>query len=71
MVRLRFVDLLVIQYHRSLLTPIFPLLQKISGILNGARKEHTQAVQGRIDSVTEQRDVVDITKALFAVAKVS
>ena len=45
--------------------------QKISGILNGARKEHTNAVQSRIDSVNEQRDVVDITKSLFAVAKVS
>lgn len=44
-------------------------IAKISGILNGARQEHTQAVQSRIDSVNEQRDVVDITKQLYAVAK--
>ncbi|PWN36047.1 putative H+-transporting two-sector ATPase chain b precursor, mitochondrial [Meira miltonrushii] len=44
-------------------------IEKISSILNGARKEHTQAVQSRIDSVSEQRDVVDITKQLYAVAK--
>lgn len=44
-------------------------IEKISGILNGARKEHTQAVQSRIDSVSEQRDVVNITKQLYAVAK--
>ena len=44
-------------------------MQKIRGILNGARKEHTEAVQGRIDSVSQQRDVVDITKSLFAVSK--
>lgn len=46
-------------------------IEKISNILNGARKEHTQAVQSRIDSVNQQRDVVDITKSLFSVAKVS
>ncbi|EPQ27085.1 uncharacterized protein PFL1_05369 [Pseudozyma flocculosa PF-1] len=42
---------------------------KISNILNGARKTHTTAVQARIDSVEQQKDVVDITKALYQVAK--
>lgn len=54
---------------RPLTSFFYSCLQKISGILNGARKEHTQAVQSRIDSVNQQRDVVDITKSLFAVAK--
>ncbi|PWN91355.1 hypothetical protein FA10DRAFT_265217 [Acaromyces ingoldii] len=44
-------------------------IERISGILNSARKEHTEAVQSRIDSVNQQRDVVDITKSLYAVAK--
>ncbi|UZJ54825.1 hypothetical protein CBS101457_004145 [Exobasidium rhododendri] len=44
-------------------------IEKISGILNGARQEHTQAVQSRIDSVNQQRDVVDLTKSLYSVAK--
>ena len=44
-------------------------IEKISGILNGARKEHTSAVEARIDSVSQQKDVVDMTKSLFALAK--
>ncbi|SPO41347.1 probable H+-transporting two-sector ATPase chain b precursor, mitochondrial [Pseudozyma flocculosa] len=44
-------------------------IEKISNILNGARKTHTTAVQARIDSVEQQKDVVDITKALYQVAK--
>jgi hypothetical protein len=32
--------------------------------------EHTQAVKDRIDSVGQLRDVVDITKGLFALSKV-
>lgn len=43
--------------------------QKISGILNSARNTHTEAVQSRIASVEQQKDVVDITKALYQVAK--
>lgn len=60
---------------RSELTPVSlppcctSVTQKISGILNSARKEHTEAVQSRIDSVNQQRDVVEITKSLYAVAK--
>ncbi|KDN43667.1 putative H+-transporting two-sector ATPase chain b precursor, mitochondrial [Tilletiaria anomala UBC 951] len=44
-------------------------IEKIGGILNGARKEHTDAVQARIDSVSQQKDVVDITKSLYSIAK--
>lgn len=44
--------------------------QKITGILNATRAEHTQAVQSRIDSVGEMKDVVGTTKALFAMSKV-
>ncbi|KAN0063696.1 atp4 subunit B of the stator stalk of mitochondrial F1F0 ATP synthase [Thecaphora frezii] len=44
-------------------------IEKISGILNGARKTHTHAVQTRIESVEQQKDVVDITKALYQIAK--
>lgn len=45
------------------------LEQKISNILNGARAKHTEAVQSRIDSVEQQKDVVSLTEALYAVAK--
>lgn len=44
-------------------------IQKISGILNSSRQEHTKAVQSRIDSVEQQKDVVEMTKGLFAIAK--
>ncbi|GAA93673.1 hypothetical protein E5Q_00318 [Mixia osmundae IAM 14324] len=44
-------------------------VEKIKGLLNATRKEHTQAVQTRIDSVGEMKDVVDVTKALFALSK--
>ena len=43
--------------------------QKIAGILNDARAGHTKAVQQRIDAVNEKKDVVDVTKGLYAVAK--
>lgn len=39
--------------------------------LNASRKQHTDAVQSRIDSVGELKDVVDVTKSLFALSKVS
>merc|ERR1711964_966389 len=41
----------------------------ISGILNEARSGHTQAIQTRIDSVNEKKDVVDVTKGLYDLAK--
>ena len=43
--------------------------QKIKGILNQSRNAHTTAVQGRIDSVGEMKDVVSITEQLFALSK--
>lgn len=39
--------------------------------MNGAREEHTSAVKQRIENVKELGGVVDITKALFEVSKVS
>lgn len=43
---------------------------KIKGILNAARADHTEAVKTRIDSVQQMSGVVDITKTLFEVSKV-
>lgn len=45
--------------------------EKLMGILNKARENHTDSVKQRIDSVKELSEVVDITKALFEVSKVS
>ncbi|PWN26768.1 putative H+-transporting two-sector ATPase chain b precursor, mitochondrial [Jaminaea rosea] len=42
---------------------------KIRDVLLGARKDHTEAVQARIDSVEQQKDVSAHTSALFALAK--
>lgn len=44
--------------------------EKIKGILNSARADHTQAVKDRIENVQQMGGVVDVTKALFAVSKV-
>ncbi|SGY62921.1 BQ5605_C007g04754 [Microbotryum silenes-dioicae] len=44
-------------------------IDKIRGILNSARATHTQAVQGRIDSVGELKDVEALTKQLFELSK--
>jgi F-type H+-transporting ATPase subunit b len=44
-------------------------IQRISGILNQSRTEHTQAVKDRITSVEQMKDVVDVTKGLFALSK--
>lgn len=46
-------------------------ISKMKSILNSAREDHTSAVQTRIESVKELGSVVDITKNLFAVSKVS
>lgn len=43
---------------------------KISGILNAARADHTSAVKSRIQSVQDLGGVIDITKTLFEVSKV-
>ncbi|KAG6028812.1 atp3 gamma subunit of the F1 sector of mitochondrial F1F0 ATP synthase [Claviceps citrina] len=42
---------------------------KIKNILNSARADHTEAVQGRIKDVQQMTGVVDITKALFEISK--
>ncbi|CZT24739.1 probable ATP synthase subunit 4, mitochondrial precursor [Ramularia collo-cygni] len=39
---------------------------KIKGILNAARDDHTNAVKARIDSVKDLSGVIDVTKDLFA-----
>ncbi|KAF2682563.1 ATP synthase subunit 4 mitochondrial precursor [Lentithecium fluviatile CBS 122367] len=44
-------------------------IDKISGILNSARADHTSAVKERIQSVQELGGVIDITKTLFEVSK--
>jgi F-type H+-transporting ATPase subunit b len=45
-------------------------VEKISGILNAARQDHTTAVKSRIESVQDLGGVIDITKTLFEVSKV-
>ena len=45
-------------------------INKIKGILNAARADHTEAVKTRIASVEQLGTVVDITKTLFEVSKV-
>ncbi|KAI9657765.1 MAG: atp4 subunit B of the stator stalk of mitochondrial F1F0 ATP synthase [Bathelium mastoideum] len=42
---------------------------KIQGILNAARKDHTEAVKSRIENVKDLGGVIDITKSLFEVSK--
>jgi len=44
-------------------------INKIRDVLETARRDHTQAVKDRIESVKQMEGVVDITKALFAVSK--
>ncbi|RDL38520.1 ATP synthase subunit 4, mitochondrial [Venustampulla echinocandica] len=44
-------------------------VNKIKGILNAARADHTEAVKTRIESVQQLGSVVDITKNLFEVSK--
>ncbi|TFK19944.1 ATP synthase [Coprinopsis marcescibilis] len=44
-------------------------IDKIKGILNSSRAEHTNAVKERIDSVGQMKDVVSITEGLFALSK--
>ncbi|RDB18498.1 ATP synthase subunit 4, mitochondrial [Hypsizygus marmoreus] len=44
-------------------------ISRIKKVLDGARAEHTQAVQQRIDSVAQMKDVVSLTEGLFAVSK--
>ncbi|KAA8905224.1 hypothetical protein DIURU_001652 [Diutina rugosa] len=44
-------------------------ITKVNGLLNDARNKHVNAVQGRIDSVSQLKDVVPLTKDLFAISK--
>ncbi|KAH6723431.1 hypothetical protein DL95DRAFT_523809 [Leptodontidium sp. 2 PMI_412] len=44
-------------------------VNKIKGILNAARADHTEAVKSRIESVQQLGSVVDVTKTLFEVSK--
>lgn len=46
-------------------------IAKMKGILNAAREDHTSAVKTRIDHVKELTSVIDVTKQLFEVSKVS
>lgn len=45
-------------------------VNKIKGVLNAARADHTEAVKTRIESVQQLGSVVDVTKTLFEVSKV-
>lgn len=45
-------------------------VNKMKGILNAAREDHTTAVQQRINSVKQLGSVIDVTKQLFDVSKV-
>ena len=55
---------------KATLIPFVCRLQKVKGILNESRSAHTKAVQARIDSVGEMKDVVTITEQMFALSKV-
>lgn len=41
----------------------------MKSVLNTSRQAHTDAVQSRIDNVGELKDVVNLTKSLFALSK--
>jgi len=45
-------------------------IDKMKGILNSARQDHTKAVKDRIDNVKQLGSVIDVTKNLFEVSKV-
>lgn len=44
-------------------------INRIKGVLDSSRAEHTQAVKDRIESVNQMKDVVSLTEGLFAVSK--
>ncbi|KAL2037682.1 hypothetical protein N7G274_009627 [Stereocaulon virgatum] len=44
-------------------------INKMRGILNAAREDHTNAVKARIDNVKELGGVINVTKQLFEVSK--
>lgn len=45
-------------------------INKMKGILNSAREDHTKAVKDRIDNVSQLGSVIDVTKNLFEVSRV-
>lgn len=45
-------------------------IDKVRGILNAAREDHTSAVQKRIDNVKQLSSVIEVTKQLFELSKV-
>lgn len=44
-------------------------VKKVNDLLNSSRTKHVDAVKGRIDSVSELKDVVATTEQLFAISK--
>lgn len=44
-------------------------IKKVNDLLNDSRTKHVDAVKGRIESVSQLKDVVATTKQLFAVSK--
>ncbi|EGN97065.1 ATP4, subunit B of the stator stalk of mitochondrial F1F0 ATP synthase [Serpula lacrymans var. lacrymans S7.3] len=44
-------------------------IQRIWGVLESSRAEHTQTVKDRINSVEQMKDVVSLTEGLFALSK--
>ncbi|RUS24292.1 hypothetical protein BC938DRAFT_473821 [Jimgerdemannia flammicorona] len=46
------------------------VIQRIKNVLVKAREDHKFAVQDRIDQVGQLKDIVDVTKGLFAISKV-
>lgn len=44
-------------------------IDRIKGVLNGAREGHTQAVSQRLDGLENLKQVVPLTEQLYAVAK--
>lgn len=45
-------------------------IDKVKGILNAAREDHTSAVKKRIDNVKQLGSVIEVTKNLFDLSKV-
>lgn len=45
-------------------------VEKVKGILNAAREDHTTAVKKRIDNVKQLGSVIEVTKQLFELSKV-
>ncbi|GMK59621.1 hypothetical protein CspeluHIS016_0802270 [Cutaneotrichosporon spelunceum] len=44
-------------------------IERIRGVLNGAREQHTSAVSQRLDGLESLKEVVPLTEQLYAVAK--